>query len=338
MAEKRVESYIAEIAVISELLSVVQSTINVAGVGVSYVNLIVFSLLCLPVLGKIKISLNEIFCIFLFLFAVVLKVLCQGVEEYYLKALVVILLIPFYFVLFRRTTFGDIVDACTKYRHLVLLLGLSYVCIWYFWGAYRNASTVTVFLMLILGFKNILGMIPAVLMAAVMKTQFKIWIVLSLGSLLFEHKVMRIIMLFSAGVMAAIFPLVIVSVDLSWIGFSPSEMSSLEERLREVRSFIEVMGSESSFIGVGWPLGQPIVADGLSERGYMHSSYLWFMGALGVPASLAFFAYVFSRSASSKRAFLVKFFLVLSNALTFLMLTNPFSTALMFANDKKTSD
>ena len=126
--------YLAKILVFSELLSVLQSIINVYGGGVSYVNLIVFSILIPPFLLNIKFTISEVFAFLFFVMLLVLKALFQGVGEYYQKALLLLLLLPIYFILAKRTSVVAIVEQCCKYRGLILTLGLAYVTSWYFFG------------------------------------------------------------------------------------------------------------------------------------------------------------------------------------------------------------
>lgn len=335
METKNISFYIAEIAVLSEIFSIIQSIINVAGGNLSYLNSIVFFVLCLPILSKLKMPRELYVVIGVFFLFILAKILFQGLGLYYQKALLLVVLIPFYVVLFRQVMFSDIAAACKKYRYGILFLGMSYVCMWYFLGNYRNASTVTIFLMLFLGFSSVWSILMSFSLALVMKTQYKIWLLVSLFGFLFKNTKVRMFLFFLAGSSAAIFPLALVSIDLSKTGFSLSELASLEERLREVRAFINLMWRDYALIGFGWPIGQSISVEGLSERGYMHSAYLWLFGTLGLPVMAVVFGYVFCRTSSTRKIFFVRLFLILSNSLTFLIFTNPFSTALMFSDDTK---
>jgi hypothetical protein len=332
---KKIKLYVVEVAVLSEILSIVQSVITVLGGNPSYFNLLFFFVFCAPVFFQVRMSKKMCFVLMSFILFVVVKLFLQGVGEYYQKSLVVLFSIPFYLVVFRHVEFEDIVSVCRKYRFFVMFLGVVYIGFWFFLGTYRNASTVTIFLMLLLGFDTLKGKAVSLLSAFVMKTQYKIWLVVSLFGLLVRDKLMMSVSAVIAGFFAVGFPVVILFVDLGWVGFSDSELSSLGERLREVCSFISAINEGSGFYGFGWPIGQPILEGSLSERGYMHSAYLWLLGSLGFPVSFLFFCFLFSRKSFSRKSFFVRLFLILSSSLTFFVLTNPFVTALMFSNESK---
>jgi hypothetical protein len=333
MVVRDVQSYIAQVVVISEMISVVQSIINVHGGSFSYFNLVVFFFLCLPVLLQSKISLNVTLLLLLYLALIFLKLLFQDLGEYYVKAMILLLTLPIYFILIQRTTFDHIACVCVQYIKIILCLGAVYIISWYFLGAYRNASTITIFLMLVLGYKHIWQGFASLVFAAVMKTQYKIWAILSLGGIMFRNKYLRFSILFLVGLAAITFPLLLLDLDIGWANFTYSQTSSLDERLNEVKSFLEVMSGHVSFFVFGWPIGSAIVTEGLSERGYMHSAYLWLVGTLGVPIFTILFFYIIARRTVTTRCFYIRLFLI-----TFLLLTNPFCTALLFANEKKLSN
>jgi len=98
-----------------------------------------------------------------------------------------------------------------------------------------------------------------------------------------------------------------------------------------------VFGSQIEFSLYGWPLGSAIESEGLSERGYMHSAYLWLIGTLGLPLFFGLFGYLIIRRTVTWKCFFTRVFLILSSSLTFLFLTNPLCTVLMLADENKAS-
>lgn len=331
-------NYIANIIVFSEILSVIQSILSVYDVTFSYLNLLVFFALCMPLLFRAKFPVSMLVLVLVYLILITTKVMLQGVEKYHLKALIILLTLPIYFLLISKTTFENIVDACKRYRAFALLLGLCYVLSWHYFGTYRNASTVTICLILILGYRQFLiQLFTSLPFAFVMKTQYKFWIVIAMLGVFLRSFVVRRMVLFLAALIAATFPLLLLSLDISWFNFSPSQISSLSERLSEVKAFKEVFSHELGYFFYGWEVGMPIQTDEVNDRGYMHSTYLWITGTLGFPLSACIFYYIVSRNTISWKCFFIRLFLVLSNAFTFFLFTNPFCTALMFANEKKKS-
>ena len=329
------QSYIAKALVFSEVASIIQSTVNVHGGSLSYINLFVFALLCFPLLLRTKFTIFELLVTLLFFSFVTAKVMIQGLGEYYIKSAIILLILPVYAVLAARTSLEDIADECFKRRHLILFLGIVYIVSWYFLGTYRNASTVTIFLMLVLAFKNVFDIALSLIFAAVMKTQYKIWAIISFGNCILKSGGLKRVTLFLMGLGAALIPIVLMYIDLSWAGFNASQLSSLEERLSEVRAFIETLSLSVFYWFVGWPLGQLIDGDSLSVRGYMHSAYLWVIGTMGIPFALVLFSCLFLKRSETRRFFFIRAFLVLSNAFTFLLLTNPLCTTMMFTNENK---
>jgi len=333
------QSYIAKVTVISEIASILQSFLNVYGLGLSYFNLMIFFSLCLPLFFVLKVSMKELSFVIVFFILILLKYLYQGVDVYYLKAGLLLLTLPVYFFLARKTTINHIVDACRRYRVIIFLLGGMYFISWLFLGTYRNASTVNIFLMLMLGYGSIFSKFSAsITFAAVMKTQYKAWAAITLVMVVVRENLMRRAVLIMFAFVSIMLPLVLVFVDLSETSFSLSQISSLEERLREVRSFKTLLNSQFEYLVYGWPLGSVIESSELSDRGYMHSAYLWIIGTLGIPLSLVVFTFIVFRKVFSIHCFLVKVFLLLSNTFTFLLFTNPLGTMLLFANEKKQVD
>lgn len=331
------QSYIAKALVFSEVGSILQSIVNVYGSSLSYTNLFVFALLCFPLLLGIKVTIFELLVTLLFFSLVAAKVMIQGVSEYYLKAMILLFILPIYAVLGARTSLENISEECLRYKYLILCLGFVYFIFWYFFGTYRNASTVTIFIMLVLGFKNVFDIALLVPFAMVMKTQYKIWAIVTVGYCILKAWWLRRVVLYLTGLGAALIPVMLMYMDLSWTGFNASQLASLGERLKEVSAFIEILSlSEFHWFG-GWPLGQLIDSEGLSVRGYMHSAYLWIIGSMGFPFALVFFSYLFLKRSYARRFFFIRAFLILSNAFTFLLLTNPLCTTMMFANEKKES-
>ena len=335
MGGNAIQDYIAKILVFSEVFSVIQATINVHGGEVSYFNLIVFFILGLPFLFRGSFTINEIMIFLLFCIFLLLKIIFQGVGEYFQKAVLLLLLLPFYLAFAKQTSMVAIAAQCYKYRKLILIFGLVYVVSWFFWGTYRSASTVTVFIMLLLAYKNVFGLICSTLFALVMKTQYKIWLLVAVGSAIYREGILRRTLLVLMGFGAVYIPIVLAYTDSSLLIFNDSQLSSLEERLREVRAFISLIGTTEFFWILGWPIGQAIEYEGLSDRGYMHSAYLWILGTTGVAFSIFLFIVICAKGARCRKYFFIRAFLVLANAFTFLFLTNPICTILMLADERK---
>lgn len=326
---------VAHALVFSEVCSGVQSTLNVLGANISYTNLVVFFIFLLPATFRIRTSSNIFVFAAVFSLFLVFKMTLQGVGEYVAKSLILLSTVPFYFIASRHISCNDIRSSCEKFRWLIFVVGIVYVATWLEYGTYRNASTFMILIMVFMGFQLKLGLILSPIFALLMKTQYKIWLVVSVFAVPFATFRCRWIFMFSAAIVAASAPLLL-SVDGLEGTFSASEISSLGERLNEVRAFNESMSSNALHFVFGWPIGQPLSTDNLSSRGYMHSSYLWLIGTLGIPATLLFFIYVSKRAIVSSTFFFLKTLILLSNAMTFLLLTNPLTTMLLMCNDDDT--
>lgn len=329
------EKYIANIIIISEIATIFQSIISLHIDGLSYFNLLVFFSLCLLALPALKISYQDVIICFAYILILTAKSLFQGFGEYYLKSALLLLTFLCYFLLIKGTTFNHVVQACVRFREVVFFLGLLYVCSWLIWGVYRNASTVTVLLILLLGYSHIIGKICSVaIFGSVMKTQYKFWMIFSLLSIFLKKGCFRYIALFVFLFFAVLFPFLFLHLDFSWVNFSNSQASSLAERLSEVHAFSEILTNNSNYLLYGWPLGTAIETEALVYRGYMHSAYLWIIGTLGLPLFFILVYFIISKRIITAKCFFIKTFLVLSNSFTFFILTSPLCTALMFSNEK----
>ena len=326
----------AQVVVLSEIASVFQSTLNLYGFNLSYLNLIVFFALSLPFFLGLKVRVTLLYPLVLYLLFVCVKVLFQGLSVYATKVLVLLALLPFYYLLSRKISFEDIVFQCERFRLLILLIGLVYLVSWVFYGTYRNASTVMIFLMMFLGYRSLLiKVIVSIPFSLVMKTQYKFWLLCSLVAFSIRSSFLRYFILLFVAIFALCLPLFLLLLDIGWAGFSASQLSSLQERLEETRAFVNVITNNIAYIFYGWPLGTSIVSESVSERGYMHSTYLWFIGTVGFPLSIFIFSFFIFKRTLSWESLFVKMFLILSNTFTFLFLTNPFCTVLMLVNENR---
>lgn len=326
--------YIANVVVLSEALTICQSILFVFGSNLSYLNLIFFFSLSFPVLFFKRMRSREVIYALLLLILIALKILIQGVGDYFVKSIILLMTIPFYAFITKNVSFDDIQQACSRYRYLVLMLGVTYMVCWYFFGTYRNASTLMITIIMFLGFYGKINIILAGIFATATKTQFKIWIIVSMLATVFSVQSLRRSMLVLAGLSAAVFPIVLLYIDTNLFWFNASQLSSLGERLNEVQAFMSVYDNNTlGYLFHGWPIGQPLDAETLSKRGYMHSSYLWLTGTLGLPITLLLFFKVVTKSFVTRRCFLIKLFLILANSFTFLILTNPFGTILLLCSE-----
>jgi hypothetical protein len=335
----RSRDYIARAAVLSEVLSLLQSLINTIGGSLSYVNSISFFIFCIPIFLGLRLSRIEAFGVALFLLVIMMKVLFQGVGEYFIKSFFLILTMPLYVLLARRSSTECVVAACQRYKHLIVIIGFAYLAAWVLWGEYRNASTITAFMMMYLGFKSFVDGLVLASFALVMKTQYKIWALVMVCVYAFKNRMLLSFISFSAILSAALLPVALALTDLSWLVlFNASELASLGERLMEVRAFVELLGAHLEYLFIGWPVGQALAIETLSERGYMHSAYLWITGTFGIfLSSLLIFSFI-NWGVGTRNLYLAKLFLILSNALTFLLFTNPLCTIVLLSRVSKKSN
>ena len=170
---------LSDALVLSEVLSGVQSILNVFGAGISYVNLIFFFAILSPLLLTARAKQTAVVFMCGFCAFVIFKILAQGIGDYALKSLILLSVLPLYIFASSIINLHDIKSSCERFRWFIASVGIVYVFFWVQYGTYRNASTVVLLIMAVLAFRFKLALVFAPIFALVMKTQYKIWLVVA---------------------------------------------------------------------------------------------------------------------------------------------------------------
>jgi len=332
---ERQRKYLAEALILSEIFSLIQSSLNIFNYEISYISSILFLSASAIIMVTGTVHAKILYAGIILAIIVIIKISIQGVDQHYVKALLLIALIPYYALVAKKTDFQSIEEAAKKYKYMLIIIGCTYLWLWFLYGGYRNASTIflALILFIISGEKKRNAIMW--LAAAVMKTQYIIWVAITYIIVKFPFSKFSSLALLVLGISTAVGPLYIDSALVQALGFNASQVSSMDERLNEIRVFSYIMTSDIYNVIFGWVPGYSLELSDTSERGYMHNAPLWITGSLGLPLSVLLYVYIATRNIKTMRFFAIKSFGILANTFTFLLLTNPLITILLFTNEKK---
>jgi hypothetical protein len=321
---------------LSELISLVQTILNIHGLELHYSNLISFWILSIFYIFELKVKKENILCICFFGTFIILKLLFLEIGIYYLKVIILLGTIPLYFIIFNNTNLKLIEYYCEKYLLLFLLLGLAVLTSWILVGEYRNTSTFTCLIVAIICSRKLKAKIFSIPFFLTMKTQYQLWLLTTILLKIFRLLSSRL-SLFLVIMFCILLPytLYLYLDNISFLG--TSHLTSLGERLEETKYIydnISMMGSEFWY---GANIGTSIYLEANdSHRGYTHSLYLWVILYFGIPLTLIFIIlFISTKNPSSNRHMFIINLLLLSNCFTFLLFTNPFTTCLLLANNNE---
>ena len=161
---------------VSEIASLFQSNFNILsdlfefGIDLKYASLIVFTpFLVFCLLASITCLLRPVI---LFLGTIIFcKIFMMPHGDEFIKAVIFQCNALLLLAVLSKCDLADLCYWLHKFRVVILMLGVSYVLLWYNFGQYRNASTFSAFVMLIIGYSPTLKRLSWIFLS-VAKSQF----------------------------------------------------------------------------------------------------------------------------------------------------------------------
>lgn len=273
--------YLAYITILSELISVVQSILSVTGLSFNYLSLFAFMFLVLPALTRLPMT--ALLIILAVLSLQVLKSLFIGLGPEFAKSSGLLIFAGILILMSQQMFVDDFKNVLTRWRWYIVGLGLLYVLLWYYFGAYRNASTFSLALMTFLGFHRWMRLSSLVFLLNA-KTLYQLSALNIFFSLFMRSMVSRTLFLSCCVIFAALAPILLVfALPPEVIIFTASHTASLGERILETKTLLDNINGKWLVFLWGDQLGWVLESSDIKARGYVHANHLWLIRTLGFP-------------------------------------------------------
>lgn len=320
--------YLAYITILSELMSTVQSILSLTGFKLNYLSLIVFTILVIPALAPV--SLTRLIFILAVLSAQLLKSIVIGIGPEFFKASVVLLFAAIFILVSQKMFVEDFIIVLRRLRWSIIVLGLIYVVVWYELGTYRNASTLSLAVMVFLGFQG--GMrFSALIFLISAKTLFQISSLTILVSPFTRSIMSRSIFVTSCVIIGALGPVILmILIPPEMVIFTASHTASLSERLLETSTLIDNIQGRWLVYFWGDQLGWVLDSSFIEARGYVHANHLWLFRTFGFPIWLVGVFFIAKNACYGGWPILgIRTLILVTMAFLMTLFTSPFLTMLL---------